>query len=619
MPTKAQMRDELEQLRASLFQPYQDAKAAGDTAKMARLTEAAAAIDDLLDILAILDLMAAAARLETLRDRVEALTKRALAWPFGDEEAPEDHEKPFVDEVPENDFEDEGPDKPPPPPPEPAKPAKPSKPPKPPKLKKPEVIPVVSEGWSEAYLELWKTMDVSSEWARTANAIGKKIVANQGKYAHAVAGTKVPWWFVAVVHAMECSLRFDQHLHNGDPLTRRTTRVPKDRPPAGSPPFSWEDSARDAVAYDKLDKVTDWSLASVLYHWHRYNGINNEYKRRGIPTPYLWSGCQHYRKGKYVADGVFDANAVSRQVGAAVLLKALVDLGAVRIGRTQKVESNAAAANEDAATLDVDTSGADFKHIKAELDYPGLLKAGSVNTAREKAATRRVQEWLNIHDCVTSIDGDFGTSTEAQLGAFQMKFNRARTGELDPETWALLTAPMRRALAVADHGTQPSLESAVLTVARQHIRERPVEIGGNNRGPWVRLYMRGRDGSDQLWCAGFSCLIVAQAARDLGSKMPFPRQVGVDALVKDAKASGRFVRESEVGDPIARKSKIPPGSLFVVRRTSTDWTHVGIVLALKTTTFDTLEGNTGGDGGTDGANARIGNRSYPKKDFLRLI
>ena len=43
------------------------------------------------------------------------------------------------------------------------------------------------------------------------------------------------------------------------------------------------------------------------------------------------------------------------------------------------------------------------------------------------------------------------------------------------------------------------------------------------------------------------------------------------------------------------------------------------MLAVKPTTFDTLEGNTGGDGGTDGADARQGNRSYVDKDFVRLV
>ena len=108
---------------------------------------------------------------------------------------------------------------------------------------------------------------------------------------------------------------------------------------------------------------------------------------------------------------------------------------------------------------------------------------------------------------------------------------------------------MRRALATIDHGPSASLEDAVIRVARQHIAEKPVEMGGNNMGPWVRLYMQGQQGKEQLWCAGFVCLMVAQAARDLKIPLPFKRQVGVDALVADAKASGKFIGEATCPTP----------------------------------------------------------------------
>ena len=42
-------------------------------------------------------------------------------------------------------------------------------------------------------------------------------------------------------------MRFDQHLHNGDPLSGRTTHVPPGRPRPASPPFTWEQSAHDAI------------------------------------------------------------------------------------------------------------------------------------------------------------------------------------------------------------------------------------------------------------------------------------------------------------------------------------------------------------------------------------
>ena len=601
MPTAEQLITELESQKKKLLDARTEA--ANDPEALKRIDQAIVEVDNARVDLALGLLSEVVANINTLRARIEAATKKASSWPFGSVEAPEDHELPFRDELPDNDAFDAGPDKPPP------KPA-----PVP-----PEKVPAVTPGWSENYKELWKAITISPEWRKTADAIAKKIITNQGRYAAAVAGTNVPWWFVAVVHAMECSLRFDQHLHNGDPLSTHTVRVPRGRPPVGSPPFTWEESARDSIIYKQFDKVADWSLPNVLFHWHRYNGINNEYKRRGIPTPYLWSGSQHYRKGKYVRDHVFDPEAVSRQAGAAVILKALIDLGAVVPDKKLALETNVAAATENVSSLNVDISGSAFKHIAAELDYPGLLKSGSKDPSGKVGGVRRVQEWLNLHDIVTPIDGGFGDSTAEQLKKFQSQKGRQPTGALDEETWVLLTAPMRQTLGAIDHGASPSLEDAVIRVARQHVAKKPEEVGGDNRGPWVRLYMQGRDGSDQLWCAGFVCLMIAQAARDLGVKLPFRRQVGVDALVADAKAGGRFIKEGDVRDSIAKKSKLRPGFLFVVRRTASDWTHVGIVFDVKDQTFETFEGNTSVEGSRNGTTARLGNRSYPSKDFLSLL
>jgi lysozyme family protein len=39
----------------------------------------------------------------------------------------------------------------------------------------------------------------------------------------------------------------------------------------------------------------------------------------------LWSFCNLYEKGKYVADGKYDPNAVSKQCGAGVMLKTLAE------------------------------------------------------------------------------------------------------------------------------------------------------------------------------------------------------------------------------------------------------------------------------------------------------
>jgi lysozyme family protein len=626
MATIEEVRAELKALRARVALASQAARTANDQAKVAQLGQLLANIDDELDDLAVEGLAAAAARLGPFRQRLEELTRIALAWPFGSADAPPNHERPFrAKELPPNDFADAGPTAPPPAP-EPMPPT---------------TVPQVSADWSENYRQLWNTLTYSSaDWQKQATAIAKKIVANQARYAAAVAGMPVPWWFVAVVHCMECSMRFDQHLHNGDPLSGRTVQVPPGRPAAGSPPFSWEQSAHDAIQFERLDRVTDWSLPNVLFNWHRYNGINNEYKRRGIPTPYLWSGSTHYKKGKYVRDGIFDPEFVSGQLGAAVILKALVDLGAVAVDQQPAPAANAAAAPAAnpatppgappaaapaAATpapapvspVAVDANAAAIPHIARELAYPGLLKQGAGATAAEKPGIRRVQEWLRIHGFAAPLDSDFGPSTTDQLKAFQNSQGQPASGQLDEQTWDLLTAPMRKALVKIENAGALSLDELAITIAKQHLAQKPVEVGGNNLGPWVRLYMAGDDGKEQLWCAGFVCFVVAQACRELKIDMPFKRRIGVPLLVDDARASGRLVNAAELKTPQERRSKLKPGFIFAVRN-GASFSHTGFVLGLNDATFDTVEGNTGAEGGNDGANAKQGSRPFAGNDFIRL-
>ncbi|WP_084582115.1 hypothetical protein [Sphingomonas azotifigens] len=149
------------------------------------------------------------------------------------------------------------------------------------------------------------------------------------RYQEAEQRTGVPWWFIGVIHALEASFSFNAHLHNGDPLAHKTVHVPAGRPPAWNPPSDWLSSAIDALQFQGYAGRTDWSLAQVLYRWEAYNGWG--YRTHGINSPYLWSFSNHYTKGKFVADGKYDPNAVSKQCGTAVMLKALVNAGEIQL------------------------------------------------------------------------------------------------------------------------------------------------------------------------------------------------------------------------------------------------------------------------------------------------
>jgi lysozyme family protein len=181
-----------------------------------------------------------------------------------------------------------------------------------------------------AYQKLFSGCVLRPEHAPEVNKNVTDIRKNKNRYEAVAEKLGIPWYFVGVVHCMEASLNFNAHLHNGDPLNQRTVHVPANRPPNGNPPFTWEESATDALSMRNLDKVKDWSLPSLLYHLEGYNGYGYRSQDPPINSPYLWSYSENYASGKFVADGKYDPDAVSKQCGAAVILRQMVTEGVIR-------------------------------------------------------------------------------------------------------------------------------------------------------------------------------------------------------------------------------------------------------------------------------------------------
>ena len=180
---------------------------------------------------------------------------------------------------------------------------------------------------SDEYQQLFDACQIRPERASEVNALVKRVAQNRDRYHGVGEPLGIPWYFIGVIHGMEASFNFACHLHNGDPLTARTVHEPPNRPATGQPPFSWEDSATDALQMRKLQNVDDWSLPRLLYQLEGYNGFGYRLRHPEVLTPYLWSFSQHYGQGKYVADGTFSATAVSKQCGAAVLLRRMAETG----------------------------------------------------------------------------------------------------------------------------------------------------------------------------------------------------------------------------------------------------------------------------------------------------
>ncbi len=226
---------------------------------------------------------------------------------------------------------------------------------------------------------------------------------------------------------------------------------------------------------------------------------------------------------------------------------------------------------------------------------------------------RLIQEWLCLDGFQVVIDGAFGPATEAAVRQFQTQAGVGVDGIVGDTTFPQLILPMTRALApVASDGA--TMGSMVVSYARQHFAQRPREIGGQNRGPWVRLYMNGHDGAEWPWCAGFASFILTQACNTVNAPVPVTPSVSCDSLAASAKQNGRFVAEGQLTD----RTGLTPGSLFLIRRTDTDWVHTGIVLDAQGDVFHTIEGNTNDDGSREGYEVCQRVRGYAGKDFVLI-
>jgi lysozyme family protein len=80
--------------------------------------------------------------------------------------------------------------------------------------------------------------------------------------------------------------------------------------------------------------VKKWPLSVILFKLEGFNGFGYRTKHPEVLTPYLWSFSNHYTKGKFTVDRKFDANAVSKQCGAAVLLLSMSDAKIIELDRS---------------------------------------------------------------------------------------------------------------------------------------------------------------------------------------------------------------------------------------------------------------------------------------------
>lgn len=176
---------------------------------------------------------------------------------------------------------------------------------------------------------------VVTKWQDRLDASVEKIARNKARYVDVERMTGVPRAIVAVIHSKEASLAFDRNLLNGEPYNKITQLHP-----AGKGPWpTWEAAAAEGVnelvARNLIRDVSRPTVAQVACLLELYNGAG--YQKKKLHTPYLWSGTNHYQKGKFRErrlffffgpyTSVYDKNLVSDQLGAMPIYMQLISNG----------------------------------------------------------------------------------------------------------------------------------------------------------------------------------------------------------------------------------------------------------------------------------------------------
>jgi lysozyme family protein len=494
----------------------------------------------------------------------------------------------------------------------------------------------------DEYNVLFQRMSLRSERLGEIEAIHRRITAEGAfaRYREVEQTTGIPWFVVAIVHNLESSLRFDRHLHNGDRLTARTVRVPAGRPrPPATPPFSWHDSAIDALKMKRLEQRTDWSVEGIAFVLEGYNGWGYRDHHPHIKSPYLWSGTTNYTRGKYVADGVFSETAVSAQCGGMALLRYMMDQDRRIAERVSFIFQEAADGpiTRDFPAVD-GPEGTDAPEATPQGDiplFPGryLMREPGPIFARDPDVAH-VQRRLKALGIPTgTVDGEFGEMTEHGVKLFQARSANAAgqpleiDGVVGPETWVALFGPgtVPMVIGAASPQVRPTsdLSRTLIEVAAAEVgvRESPI---GSNRGPRVDLFIQsvGLDPTEDSfpWCMCFVHWCFAQATHRLRLENLVPRTGGVHAAWQASRELGDRVRVITARQAQADPSRILPGMVFFLD-TGGGKGHVGIVSSNVNGLLETIEGNTNDNGSREGigvfrrSGRRVGSISLGFADY----
>ncbi len=228
---------------------------------------------------------------------------------------------------------------------------------------------------------------------------------------------------------------------------------------------------------------------------------------------------------------------------------------------------------------------------------PKTLQKGDKGPQVKKLQRLLIKAGYPIDD-----DGDFGANTRRAVRAFQSQNIDSHgdplviDGKVGPLTWASMLkgkayieapGPVNYARMPDPKFGGTKIGRAALSKALAEMRAGAREIGGNNRGKFVRKYLEPAGlQPPNAWCASFVSWCFYRASGSSLDRMPFDYCPGARALLTQMKNKG-WAKEP-------RSDYTPsPGDLVIWwRERLAGWKgHVGIVHHVRDGRLYTIEGN----------------------------
>ena len=237
------------------------------------------------------------------------------------------------------------------------------------------------------------------------------------------------------------------------------------------------------------------------------------------------------------------------------------------------------------------TEVTELQDILRELDYD-IPVTGVFDTNTFKAVKNFQSSHLDKHNMPLSVDGEVGDLT---WWALQNPRSVVTAGPID---FTIMPAD-------ADGGA--AIGRAALQFAIDELKAGAGEIGGNNKGPWVKKYLSPvglQEG--ESWCAAFLSWCFLQAAGGNKAAMPFKYSAGARNVFNQFKQKGWTY------DGLDPARQPQPGDIAAWWRVSlpSGFGHIAIVHHLKDGFLYTIEGNKA---------ANVAGFSYVKTRMDKLL